>query len=47
MYMDAKKLTDHKKYVMKNKKITKMEIEEIKMESKEDQRSCITKSVAE
>jgi hypothetical protein len=45
--MDATKLIDHRNYVMKNKKITKMETEEIKMELKEDQRSHVNKSVVE
>jgi len=44
--MDAKKLIDHKNYVMKNKKITEMGNEEIKMEMK-DQRSHRNKSVGE
>ena len=47
MYMDAKKLIDHKNYVRKNKEITETESEEIKVEMKEDQRSHINKSVAE
>ena len=47
MYMDSKKLIDHNNYAMKNRKITEMEIEEIKMELKEDQRSHLNKSVAE
>ena len=45
--MDSKKLIDHNNYAMKNRKITEMEIEEIKMELKEDQRSHLNKSVAE
>jgi hypothetical protein len=47
LWNDAKKLTDHKNNVMKNQKITEMEIEEIKIEMKEDQRSHINNSVAE
>jgi hypothetical protein len=31
-YMDAKKLMNQKKYIMKHKKITEMEFEEIKRE---------------
>jgi hypothetical protein len=45
--MDAKKLIDRKNYVMENKKITETEIDEIRIELKEDQRSHINKSVAE
>ena len=45
--MDAKKLIDHKNYVMKNKRITEMEIEEIKIEMKDNQRSHKNNSVAE
>jgi hypothetical protein len=47
MYMDAKKLIDHKNYVMKNKKITEMEIEEMEEELQEDKRSHTNKGVAE
>jgi hypothetical protein len=39
MYMDAKKLLSQKNYVMKHKKITEMEIEEIKREMQARQRS--------
>jgi len=39
MYMDAKKLTNQKNYVMKHNKITEMEIEEIKREMQTSQRS--------
>jgi len=47
MCTDAKKLIDRKNYVTKNKKITEVETEEIKMELKEDQRNHRNKSVAE
>ena len=36
--MDAKKLTNQKNYIMKNKKITEMETAEVKKEFQEDQR---------
>jgi hypothetical protein len=39
MYMDAKKLMNQKNYIMKHKKITEMEIEEIKREKQISQRS--------
>jgi len=39
MYMDAKKLMNQKNYIMKHKKITEMEVEEIKRELQESQRS--------
>jgi len=39
MYMDAKKLMNQKNYIMKHKKITEMEVEEIRRELKESQRS--------
>ena len=39
MYVDAKKLTNQKNYIMKNNKITEMEIEEIKREIQTSQRS--------
>jgi D-alanine-D-alanine ligase-like ATP-grasp enzyme len=39
MYMNAKKLLSQKNYIMKHKKITEMEIEEIKRELQERQRS--------
>jgi hypothetical protein len=39
MYMDAKKLMNHKNYIMKHNKITEMEIEEIKREIQTSQRS--------
>jgi hypothetical protein len=38
-YMDAKKLMNQKNYIMKNKKITELEIEEIKKELQGAQRS--------
>jgi hypothetical protein len=37
MYMDAKKLMNHKNYIMKHKKITEIEIKEIKREMQESQ----------
>jgi hypothetical protein len=39
MYMDAKKLMNQKNYIMKHKKTTEMEIEEIKREMQASQRS--------
>ena len=39
MYMDAKKLMNQKNYIMKQNKITEMEIEEIKKELQANQRS--------
>ena len=39
MYMDAKKLMNQKNYIMKHRKIMEMEVEEIKMELQESQRS--------
>jgi len=39
MYMDAKKLMNQKNYIMKHKKITEMEVEEIRRELQESQRS--------
>ena len=39
IYMDAKKLINQKNYIMKDKKITEMEIEEIKREMQASQRS--------
>jgi hypothetical protein len=39
MYMDAKILLNQKNYVMKHKKITEMEVEEIKRELQESKRS--------
>ena len=39
MYMDAMKLMDQKNYIMKNKKITEMEIEEMESEMQASQRS--------
>jgi len=41
MYMDAKKLTNQKNYMMKSKEITEMEIAEIKKEWQEIQRSYV------
>jgi hypothetical protein len=37
--MDAKKLMNQKNYIMKNKKITELEIEEIKKELQGSKRS--------
>ena len=39
MHMDAKKLMNQINYIMKNKKITEMEVEEIMRELQESQRS--------
>jgi hypothetical protein len=39
MYMDAKKLLNQKIYIMKHKKITEIEVEEIKRELKGNRRS--------
>jgi len=39
MYMDAKKLMNQKNYIMKHKKITEMENEEIRRELQESRRS--------
>ena len=39
MYMEAKKLMNQKKYIMKHNKLTEMEIEEIKREMQANQRS--------
>jgi hypothetical protein len=39
--MDAKKLMNQKNYIMKHKKITEMEIEEIKREIQASQRSYL------
>jgi len=41
MYMDAKTLLNQKNYVMKHKKITEIEVEEIKRELQGNQRSHI------
>ena len=41
MYMDAKKLMNQKNDITKHKKITEMEVEEIRRELKESQRSYI------
>ena len=41
MYMDAKKLLNQKNYIMKHKKITEIEVEEIKRELQGNQRSHI------
>ena len=41
MYMDAKKLMNQKNYIMKHKKITEMEVEEIRGELQESQRSYL------
>jgi hypothetical protein len=42
MHMDAKKLTNQENYIMKSKKITVMEIAEIKKEWQEIQRSYVS-----
>ena len=39
MYMDAKELMNQRNYIMKHKKIMEMEVEEIKRELQESQRS--------
>jgi hypothetical protein len=39
IYMDAKKLLNQKNYIMKHKKITEIEVEEIKRELQGNQRS--------
>ena len=39
MYIEAKKLMNQKEYIMKHKKITEMEIEEIKRNLQTNQRS--------
>jgi len=39
MYMDEKKLMNQRNYIMKHRKITKMEVEEIRIELQESQRS--------
>jgi hypothetical protein len=41
MYMDAKKLMNQKNYITKHKKITEIEVEEIRRELKESQRSYL------
>jgi hypothetical protein len=41
MYMDAKKLLNQKYYSMKHKKITKIEIEDVKIELQGNQRNHI------
>jgi acetyl-CoA carboxylase carboxyltransferase component len=41
IYMDAKKLLNQKNYIMKDKKITEMEIEEMKRELQARQRSYL------
>ena len=43
MYMYAKNLMNQKNYIMKYNKITEMEIEEIKKELQENQRSHLEK----
>ena len=43
-YMDAKKVINQKNSIMKNKKITETETEEIKKEIQEDQRRHTNKS---
>jgi hypothetical protein len=47
MSTDAKKLLNQKNYILKNKKITEMGIEEIQKELQEDQRSHINGSEGE
>jgi hypothetical protein len=44
MSTDAKKLLNQKNYILKNKNITEMEIEEIRKELQEDQRSHLNGS---
>jgi len=44
MYMDAKKLMKQKNYIMKHKKITEMEVEEIRTELQESQRNHLEES---
>ena len=39
MYMDAEKLMNQRNYIMKHKRITEMEVEEIRRKLKESQRS--------
>jgi hypothetical protein len=46
-YMDAKKLMNQRNYIMKNKKITELEIEEIKKELKGSQRSHLNEREGE
>jgi len=41
MYMDAKKLMNQRSYIMKHKKITEMEVEEMRRELQESQRSHV------
>ena len=40
-FTNAKKLLNQKNYIMKNKKITEMEIEEIQKQMREDRRSHV------
>ena len=47
MSTDAKKLLNQKNYILKNKKITEMQIEEIQKELQEDQRSHLNGSDGE
>jgi len=47
MSTEAKKLLNQKNYILKNKKVTEMEIEEIHKELQEDQRSHINGSEGE
>jgi len=47
MSIDTKKLQNQKNYILKNKKMTEMEIEEIQKELQEDQRSHINGSDGE
>ena len=47
MYMDAKKLMNQKNYIMKQNKITELEIEEIKKELQTNQRSHLEERVEE
>jgi len=47
MCMDAKKLMNQKNYIMKQKKITEMEVEEIEIELQESQRSHLEETEEE
>jgi len=47
MCMDAKKLMNQKNYIMKEKKITEMEVEEIEIELQESQRSHLEETEEE
>ena len=47
MYMNAKKLMNQKNYIMKYRKITEMEVEEIRRELQERQRSHLEEEEVE